>query len=55
MPHLRDRQSGRLRVSHDFVNGDLEALRIIVELNQHYPTADIGEAIPRVKPECLQS
>jgi alkyl hydroperoxide reductase subunit AhpC len=47
----------RLRVSHDFVGGDLEALRKIVGLNQRHPTdpAAAGTATADFKAECLQS
>ena len=47
----------RLRVSHDFVNGDMEALRKIVGLTQPrtIDPSGIGKVIASVKSECLQS
>ncbi|MEP6933942.1 MAG: redoxin domain-containing protein [Nitrospirota bacterium] len=47
----------RLRVSHDFVDSDLEAVRKVVGFNQLHPTAHAvtGQTSAVAKAECLKS
>lgn len=47
----------RLCVSHDFVDGDLDALRKIVESTQHHPSysAAIGESARNATTACVRS